>query len=388
MALAVAVACFCSAVLAASASAAAGTGRISGEVTDASTLAAVAGVEVCAEATSEESYGCEVTDSQGKYEIVELGTGNYKVEFRPPQGPLDYVPQYYDGKPSWQQASLVHVTNGLLTSGVDAALTRGGWIEGRVTDAVTKAGLAEVFVCAIPIAEEGFGRCGSTNSLGNYTLHGLPADSYGVEFFPEDGDHLFQAYKGKANWYEATPVTVTAGAGTAAIDAELGQAGHIAGTVTDAASGAGIPFVPVCLVDAKGEPEVCVRAGSAGRYSFDGLPSGAYRVRFSPDHLWPEEEDDYVEQYYNGESSSSQADLVVVTAPDTTSGIDAHLVSRKARPGSPPASGSQGPPTATQAPKPKKRSCRRGFRRVTAHGKSRCVKVHRHHRRHRHRGKH
>ncbi len=389
MALAIIAALFCSAILAASASAAAGSGSISGEVTDASTLEPVAGVEVCAESTNEETYSCDVTDSLGEYRILELGTGDYRVEFWPPSGSLNYVPQYFNGKSSWQQANLVHVTNGLNTPGTNAALVKGGWIEGRVTDALTKAGLSEVFVCAFPIDEEGFGRCGSTNSAGNYTLYGLASDAYEVDFYPEDGDHLFQAYKGKANWFEATPVNVTAGAGTTLINAELARAGHITGTVTDAASGAGIRFAAVCLFAASGTaPEYCALTDGTGHYSLGGLPTGAYRVGFSLDEFEEEEPDDYVPQFYNGKPNLAQSELVTVTAPNTTSGIDAHLVNRKAPPSPPAATQPTSQPQQTTPPlvkpKPKKTHCRRGFKRVHVHDKSRCLRIQRHHRPHRH----
>jgi carboxypeptidase family protein len=389
LALALVAALFCAAVLVASASAAAGSGSISGKVTDASTLEPVAGVEVCAESTSEETYSCDVTDSLGEYRVLELGTGDYKVEFWPLPGPLNYVPQYFDGKSSWQQANLVHVTNGFDAPGTNAALAKGGWIEGRVTDAVTKAGLSEVFVCALPIDEEGFGRCGSTDFSGNYTLYGLASDAYEVDFYPEDGDHLFQAYNGKANWFEATPVNVTAGTGRTAINAELARAGHITGTVTDAVSGTGIRFAAVCLYTANGEePEYCVPTDGSGHYSLGGLPTGAYRVGFSLDEYEKEEPDNYFPQFYNGKPDLGQSDLIPVTAPNTTSGIDAHLVNRSAPPSPPAATPPSSPPPPTplvkHKHKHKKNHCRRGFKRVRVHGKPRCLRIQRHHKPHRH----
>lgn len=365
-----------------------GTGWISGKVSDASTLGPVAGIEVCAVGTSSGSFGCDTTDSQGEYEVAELATGSYKVEFWPPgPDPLNYVPQYYSGKSSWSEATAVHVVNGAGTSGIDAALAKGGWVEGRVTDAVSQAGLSEVFACAFPIDEEGFGRCAETDSLGDYTIHGLAPDSYEVEFFPEDGDHLFQVYEGKSNWFEATPVNVEADAGTGGVDAELARAGHIVGTVTDAASGAGIGFTLVCLVSSDGEEvESCGFTDGTGHYSFGGLPSGSYRVWFSPDGI--EEEDDYIEQFYNGKSTLAQSELVTVTAPNTTSGIDAHLTSRKSPPSTSTATRSSSQPQSTPAPpsspKPRKTHCRRGFRRLHVHGKTRCVRAHRHRGSHRH----
>jgi Carboxypeptidase regulatory-like domain len=177
-------------------------------------------------------------------------------------------------------------------------------------------------------------------------------------------------------------VNVTAGSATGSIDAEMKKGGKITGTVTDAASGAGIKASFVCLLPA-GEPEVigCTVTGGSGGYSMVGLPPGAYKVWFSPDGTESAEiEDDYFQQFYNAKPTFAQADPINVPAGGVASGIDAHLVSRKAAPVvRPPA------PTLT-APVVKKirhkpLHCHKGHRKVRKKGKARCAKIH-HRRRH------
>jgi hypothetical protein len=371
-------------VLAAPAAALA-TGSISGLVTDGADP--LAGIEVCAsEVPEEEEFRCAETDSSGEYTIAGLAADSYKVEFWP--GPLNFVPQYFDARSSWALADQVVVTNGNDTPNVNAVLEEGGWIEGRAVDAVSKAGIGGLTVCAFPIDETGFGRCALTDSSGDYEIPGLATDAYEVAFFPEEeatSEYLVQFYKGKTSFFEATPVSVTAGAGTSGIGAEMKKGGQITGTVSDAASAAGIKASTVCLLPAS-EPEVigCTFTGGSGGYSIVGLPPGAYKVWFSPDGTKSEEiEDDYFQQFYNAKPTFAQADAVNVSAGGVASGIDAHLVSRKAPPVVRP------PATTLTAPPPKPRPkphCRKGQRKVKRKGKFHCVKVHHRKKHHRHHG--
>ena len=362
-----------------------GLGSISGLVTDG--INPIEGIEVCASEVSEEEeegFGCSKTDSSGEYTIAGLAAGSYKVEFWP--GPLNYVPQYFDARSSWALADQVTVNNGSDTANINAVLEEGGWIEGRAVDAVSKAGIDGLVVCAFPIDETGFGRCALTDSSGDYEILGLATDSYEVAFFPEEetSEYLTQFYDGKASFLEATPVSVTAGTGIGGIGAEMKKGGKIAGTVTDAVSGAGIRASFVCLLPAS-ELEVlgCTVTGGNGGYSMVGLSPGAYKVWFSPDGTGSAEvEDDYFQQFYNAKPTFAQADSINVSAGGVASGIDAHLVSRKAAPAVKPPVPTISAPLST----PRHRfRCHKGQRKVHKRGKVSCVKIHR---RRKHRGAH
>ncbi len=367
------------AVLVAPASALA-VGSISGLVTDGANP--VEGVEVCASEVPEEGdFGCMETDSSGEYTITGLAAGNYKVEFWP--GSLNYVPQYFDARSSWALADQVPVTNGNDTPNVNAVLEEGGWIEGRAIDAVSKAGIGGLWVCAFPIDETGFGHCAVTDSSGDYEIPGLDTDTYEVFFFAEEeaSEYLFQIYKGKTSFSEATPVSVTAGSGTSGIGAEMKKGGKITGTVTDSASGAGVRFSAVCLLRAS-EPEIlrCTYTNGVGGYSFLGVSPAAYKVVFSPDTPELEEiEDDYFQQFYNAKPTFAQADPINVSAGGVAAGIDAHLVSRKAPPAARPA-----PTLPAPVVKHRRHRCHKGQRKVRKKGKFHCVKIHHHRKKHRH----
>lgn len=137
-------------------------GQIAGKVTAASTHAAIANVEVCVV-----DYSCTDSNASGEYTISGLPTGSsYEVSFYAEEG--NYLPQYYSDQPTAATANPVSTTAGSTTAGIDAELQPGGQITGRVIDAATHVGMANVSVCAYPPeAGELFGGCATTNSAGS-----------------------------------------------------------------------------------------------------------------------------------------------------------------------------------------------------------------------------
>lgn len=129
-------------------------GEITGKVTDASTHAAIAEVQVCAEASGEVYGRCDDTNSSGEYSVLALPSSSYTVTFYP-EGESPYLPQTENG---------ISVTAGGAPSAVSAELHTGGQISGVVTDAVTKAGVAKVEVCAESVVSGGGGKCVATSA--------------------------------------------------------------------------------------------------------------------------------------------------------------------------------------------------------------------------------
>jgi hypothetical protein len=195
------------------------TGQVSGMVRDASTSAAIAGIEVCAfpriEGAGEEpgESPCAITESTGKYTIPALTAGEYYVAFTTSfNTKLNYVPQYYNAKPAFSEANPVIVTVGATTSGIDAVLQQGGQIVGRVTSAATGGPIEGVYVCALgpvnPASPLELAGCSSTGANGEYTISGLPTGSFKVAFLGLR-KYVTQYYNGKASVEEASPVGVT-----------------------------------------------------------------------------------------------------------------------------------------------------------------------------------
>src|SRR5208283_556708 len=189
------------------------SGQISGTVTDASTKADVAGIEVCASTSEHVFASCATTNSSGEYTIAGLASGSYTVEFASSFTGANYITQYYNGKSKFSEATPVSVTTGTTTPDINAALQPGGEVSGKVTNASTKASVEGIEVCAYT-SELGFVRCATTNASGEYTIAGLSTGEYKVEFTSISTSYVTQYYNGKSSLSEANSVSVTAGTTT------------------------------------------------------------------------------------------------------------------------------------------------------------------------------
>jgi Carboxypeptidase regulatory-like domain len=204
--------------------------EITGTVTRASGGTPIKGIMVCASSAPKEpeGFGCATSDSNGKYTIAGLPTSSYYVEFgsfsefgEESSGP-DYVTQYYNGATNEATATKVSAKAPETVIGIDASLTEGGRIAGRVTDASTGTAVPIAFVCAVGqggLSGEG---CAVTNQLGEYTISGLASGSYTVEFHAGK-NYEVQYYNGKSSLAEAQPVSVLAPSTTQGINAAMQQ---------------------------------------------------------------------------------------------------------------------------------------------------------------------
>src|SRR5262249_12140875 len=108
------------------------------------------------------------------------------------------------------------VNGGTTTTGIDFALGGGGRVSGRVTDAVTGAGIGNVFV-SVYNAMGAFVTSAATSSTGTYTILGLPSGSYYARTSNSLG-YTDGLYGGgsclNCSVTTGTPIAVTAGATT------------------------------------------------------------------------------------------------------------------------------------------------------------------------------
>lgn len=309
-------------------------GEISGTVTDATTSEPLSGAAACASPVGgyEFEYGtCAVTDADGNYTIHGLHSGSYKVRFSGGSG-LNYITQYYDAKATSSEADPVSVSEGATHSGIDAALQPGGGVAGTVIDAATHEPLEYAQACAYRAVTDAYVGCSYTGADGDYSIAGLVSGSYKVEFFPASGSNLLsQYYSGESTYAAADPISVTAGSTHDGVDAALEEGGRISGTVTDAASSDPVADVIVCARPPGQEfgYQNCEPTQEAGTYVISGLPPGSYAVSFEAGNLCggPEgcSHENYVRQYYNGESSGGEADSVGVSTGATHGGVDAAM---------------------------------------------------------------
>ena len=262
------------------------------------------------------------TESDGTYDLTGLAPAAYRLEFFDDSGA--HLTQCYDNQPSLAGAADVTVAAAATTSGVDVTLARAGDIAGTVTD-VSRAGLAGIEVTANQA--DGLGGWNyvsgvQTKADGTYDLSGLAGGTYRVGFDDLSGTYLMQCYDAAVGLDWAADVVVTTGGTIFGVDATLGRAGDIIGTVTDP-SHTGLAGIDVTAYQADGSggwnAVSEVYTGSDGTYDLNGLGTADYRLEFS------DGSGNHVAQCYEDAADLGSATDIAVTVGATTCGVDATL---------------------------------------------------------------
>jgi protocatechuate 3,4-dioxygenase beta subunit len=277
-------------------------GRITGHVTD--TAGNAASVNVYLYAGSGDYMASRSTDSNGNYAFQGLASGEYKVKFT--KG--GYAAVWYNVATDQAKATPVTVTSPNTTGGIHAVMGIGGKITGRVTDRAGNPTSAVAYLYTRfdqPVASL------STNLNGNYTFQGLASGTYKISFSKSGCPRAW--YDGATDQAKATPVTVTSPNTTSVMDSVMDTGGKITGRITDAA---GNPVSATVYLYGSSEDFDSQSTDSNGNYTFPMLASGTYKV-------WFFSRNGYGDVWYSGAANRETATPVTVTAPNTSSGIDA-----------------------------------------------------------------
>jgi Carboxypeptidase regulatory-like domain len=168
-------------------------------------------VEVVVFGSSEEEpyFEFSETNTNGEYTVGRLPEGEYRVEFFALGDNL--VPLYYEKGESFDEATKVKVKEELTETLNPVELQEGGEISGTVVNAVTHKPVANVEVEAINAKGfEFFGGYATTNEKGEYTIMGLAAGAYDVEFyFGEAGQSKTYMAPTAEDGVKVTPSQVT-----------------------------------------------------------------------------------------------------------------------------------------------------------------------------------
>jgi hypothetical protein len=288
--------------LAAPASAAAGRGTVQGTfTTDAGQP--IAGASVYAYTADDQDYlGDTTTGDDGTYTLRNIRATDVKLQF------------HTRGLDQWahRQADFASATSFPVvadrTLTVDERLHATGTLAGRLTD---ESGGPAAWVSVQAFTSEDWSSTyGYTDADGHYALDVLPGD-YKVRY---SRDATEQWAHGQTRREQATVFTVAAGQ-TVAVDDALLPTGTLGGRITDA-GGAALPGAVVTLFRDE-EWVVDATTDEDGRYTFQGVLPGEYRVGFAVDGG--------ATQFIPGKLVRSQATVFTVTAGAHTVADDAQL---------------------------------------------------------------
>ena len=252
-------------------------GSVSGTVTSESGPAIGNCVHAYAVGAENPTSGTCADDS-GAYTINGLPAGDYELHFDGSQG---YLPVWFTNAADRDAATSVPVRSGQNTDGIDQTVVRGASISGTFRDAATGMAPDSQSVCAEAFQDDQqvASYCTWEGGADTYSLTGLPAGSYTVQFTAEG--YATQWWEGAETQDAATPLTLDLGEERVGIDARFQRLGTITGTVTDAADGSPLRGVCVEAVSQEnGWGGYVSCTGDDGTYELGGLPTDDYLLEF------------------------------------------------------------------------------------------------------------
>ena len=254
-------------------------------------------------------------EGNGAYAITELSTDKYYV--RTESYGL-YGNEYYDDVTDWRDATLVPVTDGQETSGINFTLGSSK-DTGAITGQVSSVDGTPLKDCYFLAYDEDYNLVsyGLTDESGLYEVSGLASGGYKLEAYYEGTENYVGEWYDDAQSFEmATVVTVTAPNTTEDINFILDYAGAIEGRFFDATG------EPVgendCYIIACDTEENWISGALTdenGNFALARLRTGVYRLCYYYGQK------NYLDGWYDGADDFDTATPVAVTAPATTKDV-------------------------------------------------------------------
>jgi len=267
------------------------------------------------------------TGPDGAYTVAGLAAGTYRVGFHDGNG--TYLSEYYDDIATLDAAEDIEVADAAVVSGINASLAGAGRISGSVTGPggviPLQGAVVYAYVWDTGISQWVYTASSMTQADGSYSIGGLAADTYRVQF--QDMEGLYQV-----EWYDdvtrvdlATDIPVAAAETVTGIDASLAIAARIQGVVTG--PGGSPPLAGVLAIAYQWNPGnltwetvVGVYVGPDGSYDLS-LDPGTYRIGFIVI------DGDLISEFYDDVPTLETAADVVLPPSTVVTGIDASLAS-------------------------------------------------------------
>lgn len=257
---------------------------------------------ICVLEYGHEEHGV-TTDSLGRYALpLQASSGRVRfVDCDDQRGDGSYLSEFYNDADSAAAAVAVPAN----ATGIDAELASRGRLSGRVTD-VNGVPISGIRVSLKRVGDSSSTAWADTSDVGGrYSIPDLPDAQYRVEF-AESSHYLGQYYDG-ANFSQATPVSVSAGATAAGIDARLIEKGGISGRVT----GGGLPMGNLCVTARSTTgfeyTAFYTRTDITGAFTVPWLDAGRYVVSARDC-----DEERFLERFYIDSPTADDADEITV----------------------------------------------------------------------------
>jgi len=262
------------------------------------------------------------TDMNGQYSLGVLTAGDYRVRFRDWSGL--YIGEWYDDAINEDDAATITLADNQTVDQINARLTRGSIIVGVVTNAAGDP-LENMQVEAYRYNGSWWDQVANsyTDADGRYQVAGLTAGKYRIKFRDYDGLYASEWYDNIVLEGESKLVPVPPLAIVSNINASMGPAGSIAGTVF------GPGAVPLMDIDVSvyiwnNDYWDNLEGGytdASGNYVIGGLPAGQFIVRFRD---W---QGAYATEWYSNVVNRTDAMLISLSAGSSKSNINATLAS-------------------------------------------------------------
>lgn len=251
------------------------------------------------------------TGADGKYQIKGLPSGNYKVWFIARYSDSFYRNRYYNNVLDFENASLVSVTAGSITPGIDGTLHKGGNITGRVTDS-SGNGLEGVLVRLHDAVTNKYmfvGDSKRTDINGYYTLKANPG-KWKVIFqtcFIDSGSYIVEFYNDRVLVDNADIITVSAESTFSNINAVLTSGGgNISGYIRNKNFQA-IYGANVIVYNTQYKTWISFAyTDKTGYFKVKGLSPGSYKLFFYYYNI-------YASEWYSDKTSFESAKKVSVS---------------------------------------------------------------------------
>ncbi len=254
------------------------------------------------------------TDSTGQYVLKNLIPGYYVVLAQA----RGYVAEFYDNVNFMRLATPVQVTDSDTTGNIDFALNHGALFEGNVTSEDEGIPIAGAHIQAKLVVNPLIRFHGVTDSLGNFTVEGVPSGSYILS--ADKSGFALEYYDNTPDPKNAQILTVATGDTLQNLNFTLATKSAIGGTVVSAKDGSPIAGAKVFVFKLSPRPGHHwfrhTKTDKNGNYTLP-VPAGNYIVGVSAKGFGM--------QYFDGVTKMADATPVTVAENQHTTNIDFSL---------------------------------------------------------------